>query len=229
MAKGRAVAKETSRREKRVSDDKVVKKGRSKKRAATPTDESDDGPTGGASVDIEPSDLDETKPSSSKTTKKEKLAEEAAEADDDTNEGGAMLFSIDTNPTPVDLGTVKTSADESSHRTTMPPTGPNRAARRRTKLIERQRLLIMQKMGIPEGSQEQADKVQKELDKWTETMDTRTQERLEKKKALKAKEQARMKNKRGKALTGRKLNEQRKQIRKAGKNAANKAAKTEST
>ncbi|KAJ2989784.1 hypothetical protein NUW58_g3294 [Xylaria curta] len=251
MARERTAAKEKPRkREKKVSDDKVIKKGKQKKRVATPVDSSDDESTGGAAVDVESSEDTpmggslgpvETKSKDDKKTKKEKKlkketqAEAEAEANDDTAEGGAMLFSIDTNPTPVDLTAVKTItaedekdgkiAKEKGPTQTQPPSGLTRVARRRIMMIERQRELIKGKMGIPADSQEKDNEVQEKLDEWIKAFDEKNEVRMEKKNRRKAKEQTRLKNKRGKVLTGRKLKEREKQIKSAEKKAAKKAAK----
>lgn len=137
-------------------------------------------PEGTASVD----DKKVKKEKKAKKSKKEKQPEAVAEADDDdATDGGALLFSIDTNPTPVDLATVKTesatggqddeSTEEDGPKKTKPPSGLNRQARRRIRMIEDQREAIRKKMGIPEGSQDKAEEVQNELDKWTENLDGR--------------------------------------------------------
>ncbi|TGJ83421.1 hypothetical protein E0Z10_g5324 [Xylaria hypoxylon] len=245
MAKERATKEKPRKREKKISDDKVTKSGKQKRRAATPSGTSDEESEGGASVDVESpegasivdsSNLEKAESRADKKTKKEKKPKKEnqaeVEADDDTADGGAMLFSIDTNPTPVNLAAVKTEvANESSDgdeeedgpKKTKAPSGLNRATRRRIKLIERQRDLIKKKMGIPEGSQEGADEVQKELDKWIEATDGRIAVRMEKKIIRKTKEQARLKTKRGKVLTGRALKEREKQIKKAEKKTTKKS------
>ncbi|KAI3323202.1 hypothetical protein HD806DRAFT_544570 [Xylariaceae sp. AK1471] len=187
---------------------------------------------------VDSAEKEETEPKSDKKAKREKKAkkakkEEAAQngidADADTTDGGAMLFSIDTNPTPVDLAAVPTVAakedsDDEDVKKKGPkklehPSGLNRAERRRTKMIEKQRGIIRQKMGIPEGSSEKADEVQKNLDKWIAILDGKNEIRLEKKRVRKLKEASRLKNRRGKVLTGRKLKEREKQIRRSEKKA----------
>lgn len=113
-----------------------------------------------------------------KKTKKETQAK--AEADDDTAEGGALLFSIDTNPTPINLAAVRTAVgnngdeEQTGPKPTYSSVEMNRQARRRIKMIEKQREIIKQKKGIPEGSWEREDEVQRDLDRWTETLDRRT-------------------------------------------------------
>ncbi|KAI0422066.1 hypothetical protein F5X98DRAFT_370131 [Xylaria grammica] len=235
MAKQRASEGEPRRREKKVSEDKVTKSGQQKRRAGTLSDTSDNESAGGASVDAKSlegasvlysSNIENTKSRVDRKNKKEtrlkgKQAEVEVEADDDTTDGGAMLFSIDTDRTPIDLAvktgvaeTNEVDGEESGSKKTKAPSGLNRAARRRIKLIEKQRDLIKQKKGISEGSGERDDEVQKELDKWTELMDGRTSVRMEKKRIRKAKEQARPRTKRGKVLTGRALKEREKQVKK---------------
>ncbi|KAI0525317.1 hypothetical protein F5B22DRAFT_589426 [Xylaria bambusicola] len=245
MAKERAAKKER-KRDKKVSDDKVTKSGKQKRRAEPLSDTSDEDSDGGASVDVKSSketsvvespDSEITKPKGDKKTKKSKKskkeAQVEAEAEDDTTDGGgAMLFSVDTNPTPVDLATVKTAAppkgssngdnEQTGLKKIAAPSGMNRQARRRIKMIEQQRDIIKKKKGIPEGSREREDEVQKDLDRWTETLDRKTAVRLEKKRARKSKEQARLRSRRGKLLTGRKLKEREKEIKKAEKKASKK-------
>ncbi|KAK5631195.1 hypothetical protein RRF57_006910 [Xylaria bambusicola] len=237
MAKERVVKKER-KRDKKVSDDKVTKSGKQKRRAEPLSDTSDEDSDGGASVDVKSSEEtpavespepEITKPKSDKKTKKEKKSKKktqaGAEADDDNTEGGAMLFSVDTNPTPVDLATVKTSVlkkGSSGWDAIAAPSGMNRQARRRIQIIELQREVIKKKKGIPEGSREREDEVQKELDSWTENLDRKISVRLEKKKARKAKEKARLRSRHGKFLIGRKLKEHQRETKKAEKKASKK-------
>ncbi|KAH9995200.1 hypothetical protein F4779DRAFT_607697 [Xylariaceae sp. FL0662B] len=129
------------------------------------------------------------------------------------------LFTIDTNPTPVDLNSIATrepiTTDKvkgGKNKGTKPPSGLNRSARRRIKLIERQRETIQKKLGVPVGSNEKADEVQEQLDKWTAIYDDKTAIRMEKKRIRKEKDAMRIRNKRGKILTGRKLKERKQQL-----------------
>jgi hypothetical protein len=141
---------------------------------------------------VDPAATEETGPRSSKTAKNEKKAKkpkggvethEGTDADADTANGGAMLFAIDTKPTLVDLASIPTvvatehsddkDVKKKKPKKKQPPSGRNRAERRRIKMIEKQREVIRQKMGIPEGSSERADEVQKQLDKWTEALDAK--------------------------------------------------------
>ncbi|KAI8633056.1 hypothetical protein F5Y19DRAFT_286713 [Xylariaceae sp. FL1651] len=176
MAKEKTVTRvKHGLRNRKVSEDKVTKIVKAEKKenaTATPNDASDDESTGGAPAKVE------------------------------------TLVSIEENPTPVDPAIVQTIAKEESddkkvkqdkNQKMKPPSGLNRAARRRIQLIERQRDVIKKTMGIPEGSQDRADEVQKALDEWTENMDNRAAIRAQKKEVRKAKEASRLKSKRGKA------------------------------
>ncbi|KAI0537800.1 hypothetical protein GGR58DRAFT_327535 [Xylaria digitata] len=212
MAKERATKKERARKkEKKISDDKVAKSGKEKKRAATTSE--DEESSGGALVDaessgdvsvVDSSNIEDSKSKGDKKAKKEKKGKQAvAETDDDTTDGGAVLFSADTNPTPVDLATIKTvgaeesndgDGEESKPKRTRGPKTPNHAERRRKKLIARQKEIIMKEKGVSEGAE-----VQNALDKWTWSMDRKAAARLERKNIRKAKDQARLATKRSKA------------------------------
>ncbi|KAI1074146.1 hypothetical protein F5B20DRAFT_586582 [Whalleya microplaca] len=146
-------------------------------------------------------------------------------------EEAAPLFAIDTNPTPVDPDSLVApepmDVDEDERKgkgkayiKTKPPSGLNREARRRIKLIERQREAIQKKLGVPEGSNEKAADVQALLDEWTVGYDDKHAIRVEKKHQRKEKEAARLRNRRGKILTGRKLKERQKQLDKRQKKEA---------
>ncbi|KAI1332025.1 hypothetical protein F5Y16DRAFT_358346 [Xylariaceae sp. FL0255] len=172
-----------------------------------------------------------------KKVKKQKVEENGTDGNDDAEPAvdSGLLFSLDTNPTPVDLATIPSKeesarAQKKEHKAknsafTLPPSGLNRLARRRIKLIERQRAVIKKKMGIPPDSQDQAEEVQAAVDAWTEDFDGKTAIRLEKKSLRKAKESARLRNKNGKVLAGRRLKEKEKHLRKMDKKAEKKAAK----
>ncbi|ROW11654.1 hypothetical protein VPNG_05595 [Cytospora leucostoma] len=64
---------------------------------------------------------------------------------------------------------------------TAPPSGVNRAVRRRFMLIEREKAKIKKQLGIPEGSTEKAEEVDKLLDQFTKRLDAKTAERESKK------------------------------------------------
>ncbi|KAI0166840.1 hypothetical protein GGR52DRAFT_574804 [Hypoxylon sp. FL1284] len=147
--------------------------------------------------------------------------------DDDADDAdeGAPLFAIDVNPSavvprvqaerPVSMNTIN---DEDEHPTkTQPPSGLNRQARRRIRMIEERRDLIRTKLGVADGSTDKADEVQAQLDKWVADFDAKGAARLEKRRMRKAKEAARIRNKRGKLLTGRRLTERKKSLQKMEK------------
>ncbi|KAI1098950.1 hypothetical protein F4804DRAFT_101482 [Jackrogersella minutella] len=149
-------------------------------------------------------------------------------------DGGVSLFAIDTKPTPVNPESIATkevatggdAAEEKEehlkHGYNPPPSGLNRIARRRIRMIEAQREKIQKSLGVPAGSRERADEVQAQLDKWTADLDGKQAMRLEKKRRRKEKEAARIKSKTGKALTGRRLKEREKQLKKIDKKASKK-------
>ncbi|KAK7749438.1 hypothetical protein SLS53_000010 [Cytospora paraplurivora] len=78
---------------------------------------------------------------------------------------------------------------------TAPPSGVNRAIRRRFMLIEREKVKIKKHLGVPEGSAEKAEEVKRLLDQFTERLDTKTAERESKKKERKRREAARVQEK----------------------------------
>ncbi|KAI0801689.1 hypothetical protein GGR55DRAFT_667485 [Xylaria sp. FL0064] len=132
--------------------------------------------------------------------------DDGAEGVEDPAERSAPLFAIDTKPTPVDFYSKfadvrgENPLDEYGPEKIKPPSGLNRQTRRRIELIEKQRIRIRNKMGIPEGSREKEDEVQKELDKWTRKYDTKVKDREKKKKERKARERIREKNKRNRKM-----------------------------
>ncbi|KAI2621671.1 hypothetical protein GGR54DRAFT_599310 [Hypoxylon sp. NC1633] len=157
-------------------------------------------------------------------------------------DGGASLFAIDTNPTPIDPNSLAERADTMDNdkdgdknglKDMPPPSGLSREERRRIKLIERERTKIQKKMGIPPGSLEKADEVQKLLDKWTAKYDDKTVIRKEKtrirneKKALRIRKKGGGKFLAGKALKLR-LKGNREKKKKAGKKEGGLSAPTQS-
>ncbi|KAL7625088.1 hypothetical protein AAE478_004302 [Parahypoxylon ruwenzoriense] len=157
---------------------------------------------------------------------------------DPGSDGGAPLFAIDTNPTPVDPNALATAGDPDPSDSdsdpdaaagkdgpghTKPPSGLNRTARRRIRMVEAQRERIQKDLGVS-GPRERADEVQALLDKWTADFDGRAAIRLEKKQARRQREAARIKSKRGKTLAGRRLKERTKQLQKMDKKASKKHA-----
>ncbi|OTA67418.1 hypothetical protein K449DRAFT_401919 [Hypoxylon sp. EC38] len=155
---------------------------------------------------------------------------------DEDSEGEAPLFTIDTKPTKVNLESVaeKTAAIDEPKDTqhqkeepqksgyNPPPSGLNRQARRRIRMIEEKREKIQKDLGVPVGSNEKADEVQARLDAWVADFDGKAAIRMEKKKRRKEKEAARLRSKSGKVLTGRRLKERQKQLQKMEKKASKK-------
>lgn len=74
---------------------------------------------------------------------------------------------------------------------TAPPSGVNRAIRRRFMLIEREKTKIKKDLGVLEGSDEKADEVNQRLDEFIERLDAKTAERDINKKERKRREAAR--------------------------------------
>ncbi|KAF3068922.1 hypothetical protein GL218_08134 [Daldinia childiae] len=154
--------------------------------------------------------------------------------DDDDDDNGPALFTIDTKPTPIDPNSIPQkayAADEDDKmslsdgdggeskgpKKMKPPTGLNRQARRRIRIIEKQREKIAKELG---GATAAADEVQAKLDKWVEDYDSKAAARIEKKQRRKDKEAARIRNKKGKLLTGRRLKERKKVLDKMDKKAS---------
>lgn len=149
-----------------------------------------------------------------------------ADADAD---GGAPLFTIDINPGPVvpkileekpepmDEDEDEQQDKQQGPKKTDPPSGLNRQARRRIRMIEEQREKIQKKLGVVAGGPDKADEVQALLDKWVSEFDDKSDMRVEKKRLRKAKEAARIRNKRGRLLTGRALKERNKELQKTEK------------
>lgn len=92
---------------------------------------------------------------------------------------------------------------------TAPPSGVNRAIRRRFMLIEREKAKIKKHLGIPEGSTEKAEEVKKLVDHFTERLDAKTAERESKKQARKRREGARLQEKMRKRREGARLHEKK--------------------
>jgi hypothetical protein len=140
---------------------------------------------------------------------------------------GDELFAIDTKRTPVDLQALAVAREKAdraaAEKSKLESAELNRAARRRLKLIARQRERILKDMGLTGDSVERVDEVNARLAEWTVIMDKKTEARLEKKKERKAKEATRLRNRRGKLLKGRKLKVREKELREAAKQDARKA------
>ncbi|KAI1096675.1 hypothetical protein F5B19DRAFT_487881 [Rostrohypoxylon terebratum] len=140
------------------------------------------------------------------------------------DDSGSNLFAIDTKPTHVDVDSLETIPDKTpkpekskSNGYHPPPSGLNRDARRRIRMIEARRQIIRKKLGIPEGVTDKDDEVQAKLDEWIATMDGKMTARMDKKRQRKEKTAARLRNRRGKILTGERLKDRQKALRKIEK------------
>ncbi|KAI1390966.1 uncharacterized protein F4822DRAFT_426819 [Hypoxylon trugodes] len=245
MAKERAEKKKAEKAaEKKVSEDKVKKHKKDKPEKKSKRVESSD------VSDSEPSQLQDLGfpelENAIKRQKKEKKSpkvvtqsisapkkqQEESDSDSDSdssNESAAPLFAIDTNPTPVDLNAIPAQADAPADYyppgTQPPPSGLKRKVRRRIQLIEKQRPKIQQEIAkkYPELSDaDKEEKVQQALEKWTQNFDDKAAVREAKKRERKEKEARRIKNKKGKVLTGRRLKERTKQLNKMEKKVSRK-------
>lgn len=132
------------------------------------------------------------------------LKEQAAEPNGD-------IFMIDVNPNSVDPEKLRgrdeeriiaTPAKSGGRVSNNPPSGVNRAVRRRLKLIEKERVNIQNKLGVAPDSGEQADEVQKRLDEWVVWCDQKTQEREQKMKERKVKVASRQRSRGDRLLEG---------------------------
>ncbi|KAI1215119.1 uncharacterized protein F4807DRAFT_405994 [Annulohypoxylon truncatum] len=191
----------------------------------------------GSSVDIT---LDSVvKPKKAKKEKKSKKAAEepktttsfndmslplrpaSKDSKDLDSDGGAPLFAIDTNPTPVNLDSLTTAEKKDGKPQPKgynpPPSGLNRQTRRRIRLIEQQREKFRKKLGVPEGSSEKQDEVQAKLDAWVADFDGKAEIRMKNKRQRREKNAAKVRNKRGKILTGERLKTRQKEMRKVEK------------
>ncbi|KAI8961555.1 hypothetical protein F5Y11DRAFT_223721 [Daldinia sp. FL1419] len=165
-----------------------------------------------------------------KKLNKKALLEEIIRRDEEED---APFFAIGTNPTPVNLSTIpQNDAAATSEGTneahngnglsqTEPPSGVNRKIRRRLRLIEEQREKIRNLME-ENASEEQ---VQAKLDKWVKQWDEKSAAREQRKEERKEQERARIRSKKGKLLTGRRLRERKKQIESVEKKRKKMASK----
>jgi len=138
---------------------------------------------------------------------------------------GKPLFAIDTKKMKIDPAAVRPPTEELAASGLNPDGTPmNRQARRRLKLIDRQKEKIHKELvkegELDEGSDEFESELQLRTDAWTRDRDEKTGLRLEKKQARKEKNQQKLRNKRGKILTGRRLTERKKEIVKDEKSKA---------
>jgi hypothetical protein len=134
------------------------------------------------------------------------------------------VFMLDTQPTPVDLealAAARLRAEQAAaEKAKLEAPGLNRAARRRLKLIARQREKIIKELGLGPDSTEGMEEVEAQVAEWTEQLDKKTEVRLAKKKERKAKDEARLRNRRGKLLKGRRLKEREKELKEIEKKRA---------
>lgn len=114
----------------------------------------------------------------------------ASSEDEDSEDGGAPL-----------------SKREPGY--TAPPSGVNRANRRRFMLIERERRKVQKAMGVSEDSNEKPEEVKQLLDEFAERLDSQTAERDTRKRDRKKREAARLCDKRGRLLEKPSMKERR--------------------
>ncbi|POS74765.1 hypothetical protein DHEL01_v206835 [Diaporthe helianthi] len=110
---------------------------------------------------------------------------------------GEDIFIVDTNPTPANRKRLHTRSEDDDMEDggallqpgyTAPPSGKNRAVRRRLNLIDRERSRIQKKLGVKQGSDENAHKVQELLNKFIEAYDAKAEQREVRKNKRKRKE-----------------------------------------
>lgn len=119
------------------------------------------------------------------------------------------IFMTDIKPTPTNLEGLESASSEDEDMEdggaplpvkksgyTAPPSGVNRAIRRRFILIEREKVKIKKGLGVPEGSDEKAEEVKQLLDKFIGKLDKKTAERESNKRDRKQKDVARHHGKR---------------------------------
>ncbi|KAI3401063.1 hypothetical protein diail_774 [Diaporthe ilicicola] len=123
--------------------------------------------------------------------------------------GDDDVFMIDVNPTVANREKLRAQSEDEDMEDggallpemqpgyTAPPTGKNRASRRRSNLIDQEKARIQKRLGVKEGSNEKAQKVQQLLNKFIETFDAKTDQREAKKNERKRRESARLRSKRG--------------------------------
>lgn len=96
------------------------------------------------------------------------------------------IFMIDVNPTPADRKRPEAQSEDEDMEDggallrpgyTAPPSGKNRVVRRRLNTIDRERSRIQKKLGVKEGSDENAQKVQELLNKFIVTYDAKAEQR----------------------------------------------------
>lgn len=125
---------------------------------------------------------------------------------------GEDVFMFDVNPTPANREKLRAQSEDEDMEDggallpemqpgyTAPPSGKNRVVRRRLNLFDRERARIQKRLGVKEGSNENAQKVQQLLDKFIETYDSKAEQREFRKSERKRKESVRLRCRRGKVL-----------------------------
>ncbi|ROW06005.1 hypothetical protein VMCG_04653 [Cytospora schulzeri] len=139
-----------------------------------------------------------------------------------TPTGGDDIFMTDVKSTSNNLERLKSAASEDEDMEdggaplpnrkpgyTAPPSGVNRAIRRRFMLIEREKAKIKKDLGVPEGSDEKVEEVKQLLDEFIERLDAKTAERDSNKKARKRRDAARKHDNKSKLLEKASLKERR--------------------
>lgn len=147
-------------------------------------------------------------------------AAEALAGSTPTKEDGNLI--TDAKPTPVNPERLEPASSEDEDMEdggapllkgesgyTAPPSGVNRAIRRRFMLIEREKAKIKKDLGVPEGSDDKAEEVNQLLDQFIEGLDTKTAERDSRKKDRKRREAARNRDRRSKLLEKTTMKERR--------------------
>lgn len=146
--------------------------------------------------------------------------------DGPTPTNGDDILMIDVKPPPNDLERLKPAPSEDEDMEdggaplpkmgpgyTAPPSGVNRAVRRRFMLIERERAKIKKDLGVSEDSNEKADEVQQLLAEFTGRLDAKTAERETNKKDRKRREAARLHDRRDRVLDKTPMKERRERPR----------------
>ncbi|KUI56807.1 hypothetical protein VP1G_04122 [Cytospora mali] len=139
---------------------------------------------------------------------------------------GDDILMIDYKPAPANLERLKSAPSEDEDMEdggaplskgepgyTAPPSGVNRAIRRRFMLIEREKAKIKKDLGVPEGSNERAEEVKQLLDEFTERLDLKTAERDSTKKERKRREAARLRDNKNRLLEKTSMKERREKSR----------------
>ena len=125
---------------------------------------------------------------------------------------GGDVFMFDVNPEPANREKLRAQSEDEDMEDggallpemqpgyTAPPSGKNRGVRRRLNLIEREKARIQRRLGVKEGSDENAQEVQELLNRFVETYDAKAEQREVRKNERKRRESVRLRSMRGKAL-----------------------------